>query len=972
MADKPAVSFAALLRQLRVDAGLTQEELAAAAQLSTRAVSDLERGVNVTARSETARLLAGALELDGPARMLFEAAARGRILTSELPVAVESTVGLTSARTLPHDVVSFTGREPELRRVLAMADSAGTGGGVVSICAIGGMAGIGKTALAVHAAHRLAPSFPDGQIFLPLHGHTPDQQPVDPAEALASLLLTIGVSAAQIPPGLQARTGLWRDRLAGRRLLLVLDDAVGHEQVRPLLPGTAGSMVLVTSRRHLTALEDSHTINLDTLPQAEAAQLLVQLADRHGLDPTDSSVTALTRLCGQLPLAIGMLARQLHHHPAWTTARLATDLAAARDRLEYMHAENLSVAAAFDLSYADLADEQQQVFRRLGLHPGNEVDAYAVAALDCSTFTAARRNLEALYDHHLLTEPADGRYLLHDLIRAHARTRAADDPAADRQAALGRLLDYFLHTTRATERYFPRRSPGVVVETANDPPKTMPDLPDRHSAVSWMESERLNLYAAVSDAAALGRHDYAIALVFAMHAFLRGRGYWDQALFLYHLALRVVRDAGDLLGEAGVLTGMGDLQALTADSLGAAASLARALELYRGLRNSRGEASALNEFGALQQELGDHPAAAADSHQQALRIYRELGDRAGEASALNELGAVQHAMTKYPAATASLQQALEIFRDLENRLGEASALNRLGLVQRTTGNYRAAAAGHQLALDLHRDLGNRIGEASALHALGHVHRAMGDNQAANSHLQESIGICRELSYRIGEARALNELGEVQRDIGDYLAAITSLEQAFQIYQAIGHRRGEADALSVLGAVQHAIGDYAVAAASYDQALAIARELDQRRIEATVLSRRATTLALRGDSDEAAADLARALAIQRDLAVLPGQAETLNATGDLLLARAQPDDALPHYQRALTIASTISYMAEQAHALEGIGLCHSHAGGQNESTSELRQALSIYQRIGSPKALQIHQILADHAEPGRRTGPAGAG
>ena len=278
----------------------------------------------------------------------------------------------------------------------------------MGIHAIGGMAGVGKTAFAVHAAHRLADRFPGGQIFLPLHGHTPGQQPVDPADALASLLLTAGVPAGQIPPGLEARMALWRDRLAERQLLLILDDAASSEQVRPLLPGAGGSLVLVTSRRHLSALEDATAVSLDTLPPGEAAALLVRLAGRAGLSPDDPAVAEITRLCGFLPLAIGMVARQLHHHPAWTAAGRAAELAAAGDRLELMATENLSVAAAFNLSYADLTEDQQRLFRRLGLHPGTDIDGYAAAALDGTDLAAARRGLEALYDQYLLTEPDPG------------------------------------------------------------------------------------------------------------------------------------------------------------------------------------------------------------------------------------------------------------------------------------------------------------------------------------------------------------------------------------------------------------------------------------------------------------------------------------------------------------------------------------------------------------------------------------
>ena len=287
---EPPVTFAALLRKLRTQARLTQEELAEATGLSDRSISDLERGIATTPRRDTIRLLADALGLAGQPREEFEAVARGR------PVPAASMSGGSAAmRTLPRDIASFTGRQQELDQL-----AAGAGGlsGVVSIHAIGGMAGVGKTAFAVHAAHRLADRFPGGQIFVPLHGHTPGQQPVAPADALASLLLTIGVPAGQIPPGLEARMALWRDRLAEKQLLLILDDAASSEQVRPLLPGTGGSLVLVTSRRHLSALDDAISVSLDTLPPREAAALLVRLAGRARLSSGDPAVAEITACAG--------------------------------------------------------------------------------------------------------------------------------------------------------------------------------------------------------------------------------------------------------------------------------------------------------------------------------------------------------------------------------------------------------------------------------------------------------------------------------------------------------------------------------------------------------------------------------------------------------------------------------------------------------------------------------------------------
>src|SRR3954451_19802590 len=467
---EPPVTFAGLLRKLRTEARLTQEELAEAAGLSPRTVSDLERGIHRAAHKDTAVLLADALRLAWEVRRLFVAAARGRAPAEDVAAAGSGitleTFAASAARALPRDISAFTGRQAELDQLTGTLTEMTPNGGVVGIHAIGGMAGVGKTAFAVHAAHRLAQEFPEGQYFLPLHGHTPGQRPVDPADALASLLLTAGLASPRIPPGLEARAARWRDLVAGKKILLLLDDAAGHEQVRPLLPGTAGSLVLVTSRRHLTALEDATAISLDTLPPDQAAALLIRLAARPGLRPADPAVAELTRLCGFLPLAVGMVARPLHHHPAWSPGRRAAELAAAVDRWELMATENLSVAAAFNLSYQDLTEDQQRLFRRLGLHPGTDIDAYAAAALDGTDLAAARRGLEALYDQYLLPEPAQSRYRLHDLIREHARALADRlDPDEDRNQATARLLDYYQYTAARADALIARQgrpAPGAA------------------------------------------------------------------------------------------------------------------------------------------------------------------------------------------------------------------------------------------------------------------------------------------------------------------------------------------------------------------------------------------------------------------------------------------------------------------------------------------------------------------------------
>jgi tetratricopeptide (TPR) repeat protein/transcriptional regulator with XRE-family HTH domain len=859
-AEQAALGFGGLLRRLRDEAGLTQDELAEAARVSQRAISDLERGINATARKDTAVLLAGALGLTGPQRAAFVAAARGAPGPRGAGDGLPDASAAAASRTLPRDIAAFTGRAGELEQLLAGLADAAAGGGVVGICAIGGMAGIGKTTLAVHAAHRLAGWFPDGQIFLPLHGHTPGQQPVDPADALASLLLAAGISSQAIPAGLDARAGRWRDFLAGKKVLLVLDDAAGHEQVGPLLPGTAGSLVLITSRRRLAALDDAAVLSLDTLPPAEAADLLARLAGRPDLEPGDAGAGEITRLCGYLPLAIGMLGRQLAYHPAWSAADLAADLAAARDRLELMTAENVSVAAAFGLSYQDLDDGQQRLFRRLGLHPGPDIDAYAAAALDGSGVAAARRHLEALYDQHLITEPARGRYRFHDLIREHARALAAAGDHAESDAAATRLLDYYLHTARAAGGHFP---PWVTAEgpaPPGRPPASAPPVSTLRQAAGWLDAERANLHAAAGYAAATARPGYAMSIPAAMAGFLATRGYFDQGLVLHQAALAAARQAGDRAGQARALMLLSPMQTMTDDTPDAAASATRALQLYRDLGDRTGQAAALEIIGFLHSVTDDYPAAAAELRQ-ALELFRSLGHRRGHGDALHYLGTVHRATGDYPAAAACHRQALELFSDTGYRSGQAEALMHLGAVHQLTGDYPAAAATLRQALALCRDLDDRFMQAQVLTELAAVQRLTGDNRSATASSQQALSLFRDVRHSFSDAAyPLNELGLAQQLTGDYPAAEASHQQALALCRDRGNRAGQAETLNCLGELASRTADGRQARDQHGQALAIARELGTPLEEARALEGTGRSHLQDGHASEGTACLRHALAI----------------------------------------------------------------------------------------------------------------
>ncbi len=819
MAESP-VTFGDLLRKVRSQARLTQEDLAEAAGLSPRSVSDLERGVSTTPHKDTVRLLADALGLTGPARAEFEVVARGRTA----PAGPASGVGGTSAvRALPRDIASFTGRQQELQELV---DAAAGAGGVVGIHAIGGMAGVGKTAFAVHAAHRLADRFPSGQIFLPLHGHTPGQQPVDPEDALASLLLAAGVPAAQIPPGLEARMALWRDRLAEKQLLLVLDDAASSEQVLPLLPGAGGSLVLVTSRRHLSALDDATAVSLDTLPPGQAAALLVRLAGRAGLSPDDPAAAEITRLCGYLPLAIGMVARQLHHHPAWTAPGRAAELAAAQDRLELMATENVSVACAFHLSYEDLTADQQRLFRRLGLHPGADIDGYAAAALDGTDLPAARRGLEALYDQYLIAEPAQGRYRLHDLIREHARALAGQlDPDRDRDGATTRLLDYYQHTAARADAFITRQTrPAAPAAAAADSviPAAVPALGDDQQALAWLRAERASLLACLDQAtqSRTSQDARVIALTAGIAGLLRRDGPWTEAIARHTAAISAARHLGDRLGQANALNDLGDVRRLTGDYPGATQALEQALGIYQDLGDRLGQANALSNLGYIRRMTGDLPGAT-QALEQALGIYQDLGDRLGQANALRELGVVRSGTDDYPGAVPALEQALGIYRDLGDQIGQAAALSFLGEVrQRMTGDYLAAAQALEQALGLSRDAGDRPGQASALSRLGEVRRMTGEHPAAAQALEQALGLFRDLGDREGEAVALNETGALHRVGGELAQAEECHQQALDLARAAGSSWAEAHALAGLGRCSAAGGHAAQAEDLLRQALEI--------------------------------------------------------------------------------------------------------------------------------------------------------
>jgi tetratricopeptide (TPR) repeat protein len=691
---------------------------------------------------------------------------------------------------LPPDTPAFTGRVTELHEITTAAGS----GGAVAIHAVDGMPGVGKTALAVHAAHLLRDEFPDRQLFVNLHAHTPGKEPVRPEDALAGLLSATGADPRFVPADLDGRAAMWRNRLAGQRAVLVLDNADSSSQVSPLLPGSAGCLVLITSRRHLGDLPGAVApALLDALRPGEAQEMFTRLAPRAADDPGE--VAILAELAGYLPLAISLLARVLARHPEWTLADLAAE---TRAGLLALTAEHDSIAAAFSVSYQHLDPALQRLFCLLGVHPGTTTDAYAAAALAATSPGEATELLDALHAEGLLTETGHRRYGMHDLLRRYARHHAPSNlGAAGSQQALYRLLDYYQRAATLAETRLARQTrPGPVA----GPPARLPAIPplaDAPHALAWARTERASVLACLDHASRAGEHARVIALTAGLAGLLRYDGPWPDAITRHTTAIQAARNLGDKLAQANATSDLAEIRLLTGDYPAAAEALEHALATYREVGDQLGQANALTGLGIVCQLTDNYPGAA-QALEQALGSYRHLGDRRGQANALTNLGIARELTGDYPGAAQALEQALRSYRHLGDRRGQANALTDLGVIRRATGDHPGATHALEQALDISRDLGNQLAQANALTHLGAVRQQTGNYPAATQALNQALSIFRDLGDRGGEAVTLNETGTLNRVSGDLAQAQQCHQQALDLARAIASPWDQAHALAGLG------------------------------------------------------------------------------------------------------------------------------------------------------------------------------
>jgi tetratricopeptide (TPR) repeat protein len=722
---------------------------------------------------------------------------------------------------LPQDLAVFTGRSAELNRLHQVFRGIQRNCPTVVISAITGMAGVGKTRLAVHFGHLLIrEKRVDQVLFVNLRGFHPNpaQPSADPAAVLDGFLRLLGVPGQQIPHALNARTAAYRDRLAGSCTLVVLDNAANANQVRPLLPDTAGCPVLITSRRDLTDLHPATHLMVDVFTPAESLQYLTAAVAGVPVGDDHDAPARIAARCGHLPLALGLVVGHIRARPGWSL----TDHA---DRLDEHHQHgrvNSDVELALDLSYRQLPVEQQRLLRLTALHPGQEFDAYAAAALADTDLDTVRAHLDQLCGSHLLQQMGPGRYTFHDLIRAYAGGRAIDDePPPQRRAALTRLFDFYLATAAtAMDILYPAESclrPGV-------PPlgTPAPALVDPDTALIWLDIERPTLVTVAGHTAVHGWTTHTTRLSAILFRYLHG-GYHTDAIAVHGYALSVANHT-DAPAQAHALTGLGIAHGQLGCYQDAVDHLQQALQLFRQIDDLAGQARVLNSFGDVEYRQG-HYQPASDHYEQALILFRQTGDPAGEALALSNLGVIKARLGRHGEAAECIHQALALHRKLGNHVSDVSTLNQLGDIETPLlGRYKMVIDHLQQALALFRQLGNRAGEAWTLDGLGIVYTDLGQPEQATRHYKQALAILRETDDRSSQAWVLNGLGEAARAAGRPTDAAAHHTAAHALATDIGDRDQQARAHIGLGHANRTLGDQACAREHYQHALDLYTEL----------------------------------------------------------------------------------------------------------------------------------------------------
>jgi tetratricopeptide (TPR) repeat protein/transcriptional regulator with XRE-family HTH domain len=758
--------FGSLLRDSRRAASFTQEDLAARTGLSVRALSDLERGRTTRPYRRSVQLICDALGLSGQARADFFRAARcgpdehpeTRPITAALledPASHQQYRALAAPapplvpRQLPAGQPHFAGRAAEMERLTALLAQHDRGQ-AMTIAAIGGTAGVGKTALALHWAHQVADRFPDGQLYINLRGFDPSASPMAGESALRTFLDALQAAQSQIPASLEAQIGLYRSLLAGRRCLIVLDNAFDTAQMRMLLPGSPGCFVIVTSRSELTSLvaaDGAQLITLDIFSDNEAQEMVTQRLGHERVAAEPTAVREMIGLCARLPLAVSIAVARAAARPGFPLGVVVSELRDASSRLDALEVGEAaaSVRAVFSWSYQNLSDAAARVFRLLSEHPGPDISAAATASLAGVPRAQARTALRELARFHLVTEHVPGRFTFHDLLRTFAGEQArAQDGDDQRCRAVQRLLDHYLQTCCLTARVLDSSRDPIPL----DPPLrgVQPEDPGSyHEAWTWLEAEYRVLLAIshLAPASRIGEHAWQIP--WTMQTFFYRRGHWQDFAAVQRNAVDVAVRLADWEGQAYANHGLGRACALI------------------------GSYTEADKYLSL-----------------AVQLYRQLGERTAEARCHIDVGHVLARQALYPAALIQAREAEELYRAAGHEAGQAGALNNIGWYQIQMGEYQSARVYCQQALSRFQAAGSRHGAAIALASLGCAYNALGDHNRGIESCEEALRCIVEHGDLPNQADILTQLGDIHREIGNHAVARDCWQQASVILTGLNH------------------------------------------------------------------------------------------------------------------------------------------------------------------------------------------
>ncbi|MGW2436296.1 AfsR/SARP family transcriptional regulator [Streptomyces goshikiensis] len=711
-------------------------------------------------------------------------------------------------RTLPNDLTGFTGRERELGRLLERA--AAPADGATRIVAIDGMGGSGKTALAIRAAHRLAEAYPDGQLYIDLRGFTPGEQPRLPLSVLGALLRSLGVPGERLPEEADSRSCMWRGMLAERRMLIVLDNAADVAQVRPLLPASSNSLVLITSRTRMVELDGCDWMSVGVMSPPDSRALVREALGRSRTEREPEAVEALAELCGHLPLALRIATARLRNRPRWTVRHLVDRLADGTRRLDELRSGERSVEATLRLSYRAMRKEHRAAFRLLGLHPGAEIDVHSAAALLGCGVREAEDVLEHLLDAHLVGQHEIGRYAFHDLVRSFAQSPRGDDDNDNdgdndtvETAATGRLLDHFFAVTEEACRFLYPGRDAVDVPFAR-PAGGLPPIGSAGEAEAYFDREYVTLLAAVARAQERGFFAHAVHLARNLVFHLNARSYLSEYAQAADLAVAAARRIGDPAQLRLSLSNQTVSRAKLGRFREGIAAASEALDIAVSLGDRHGEAYCRDLLGMLHSCLG-HLAAGRSHLERAVELYREAGSNRQETYALCNLSSVYTWLGRHREAASAAERAVALSRRLGARNEEISALNDLAIARLATRDHSAARSAAEQALELSDEsrMPENLALTLALAADASLH--LGRTRQAVAHADRAYGLIRAKGTALRQAVVENILGDVHCRRGEFDRALALHESAYELASAIEYRIEAARALRGMSAALAATG-----------------------------------------------------------------------------------------------------------------------------------------------------------------------